>query len=142
MLAISLWQPWASLVRDGRKTYETRSWKPKIERGTLLAIHAARYWTNQLAEFQHEFEVQDCPRGAILCVVRYKAAYRTEEAYSHAPVAATEERFGDWTSGRWAWRLELVHKFSVPIPCKGHQSLWWTDPETSEEMARQLPANA
>ena len=28
MKAISLWQPWASLVAEGVKTIETRSWAP------------------------------------------------------------------------------------------------------------------
>jgi len=38
--AISLWQPWASLVIGGHKQFETRSWRTRY-RG-LLAIHAAR----------------------------------------------------------------------------------------------------
>lgn len=39
MKAITLWQPWASLVAIGAKTIETRSWATKY-RGPL-AIHAA-----------------------------------------------------------------------------------------------------
>lgn len=41
MKAISLWQPWASLVAVGVKTIETRSWPaPKALIGERLAIHA------------------------------------------------------------------------------------------------------
>jgi len=40
MKAISLWQPWASLVACGAKRFETRSW-PTRYRGPLL-IHAAK----------------------------------------------------------------------------------------------------
>ncbi|TRU31740.1 MAG: ASCH domain-containing protein [Microcystis aeruginosa Ma_QC_B_20070730_S2] len=40
MKAISLWQPWASLVANGLKLYETRGWPTKY-RG-VLAIHAAK----------------------------------------------------------------------------------------------------
>lgn len=40
MKAISLWQPWASLVVCGAKKIETRSWETKV-RGTV-AIHAAK----------------------------------------------------------------------------------------------------
>ncbi len=48
MKALTLWQPWASLVALGVKTIETRSWSTKY-RGPL-AIHAgakkpARIWT-------------------------------------------------------------------------------------------------
>lgn len=39
MKAITLWQPWASLIAVGAKKYETRSWATKY-RG-LLAIHAS-----------------------------------------------------------------------------------------------------
>lgn len=40
MKAITLWQPWASLLACGAKKYETRSW-PTNYRGTI-AIHAAK----------------------------------------------------------------------------------------------------
>jgi hypothetical protein len=39
MKAISLWQPWATLLTCGAKRYETRSWK-RTYRGPI-AIHAA-----------------------------------------------------------------------------------------------------
>ncbi len=39
MKAITLWQPWASLIAIGAKKIETRSWATKY-RGPL-AIHAA-----------------------------------------------------------------------------------------------------
>ena len=38
--AITIWQPWASLVAVGAKTMETRSWPTKY-RGPI-AIHAAQ----------------------------------------------------------------------------------------------------
>ena len=40
MKAISLWNPWAALIRCGAKTIETRSWSTQY-RGQL-AIHAAK----------------------------------------------------------------------------------------------------
>lgn len=40
MRALTLWQPWASLVASGAKTIETRSWSTRY-RGPL-AIHAAK----------------------------------------------------------------------------------------------------
>ena len=46
MKALSLWQPWASLLVAGRKRCETRSW-PIRHRGPLL-IHAAGYWSADL----------------------------------------------------------------------------------------------
>jgi hypothetical protein len=46
MKALSLWNPWAALVRLGQKRVETRSW-PTSYRGPL-AIHATRTWTKAL----------------------------------------------------------------------------------------------
>lgn len=43
MKAISLWQPWASLIACGVKPYETRHWAPPRELiGQRIAIHAAK----------------------------------------------------------------------------------------------------
>lgn len=42
MKTLSLWQPWASLVVEGVKTIETRSWPaPQSLIGQRIAIHAA-----------------------------------------------------------------------------------------------------
>jgi hypothetical protein len=43
MKAISLWQPWASLIACGAKPFETRHWAPPRELiGATIAIHAAK----------------------------------------------------------------------------------------------------
>ncbi len=41
MKAITIWQPWASLIACGNKKYETRSWATKY-RGPI-AIHAGKF---------------------------------------------------------------------------------------------------
>jgi hypothetical protein len=46
MRAISLWQPWATLIAIGAKSVETRSWATPF-RGELV-IHAAKTWTRDL----------------------------------------------------------------------------------------------
>lgn len=43
MKAISLHQPWASLIAEGHKTIETRTWAPPLPLvGQRIAIHAAK----------------------------------------------------------------------------------------------------
>lgn len=49
MKAITLTQPWASLVACGAKKIETRSWRTH-HRG-WIAIHAAKGWTGEDREF-------------------------------------------------------------------------------------------
>lgn len=70
MKAISLWQPWASLIACGAKPFETRHWAPPRELiGQTIAIHAAkkvdknaRPFAEDLMYGQHEdggFELAD-----------------------------------------------------------------------------------
>ena len=48
MRALTLWQPWASLIAEGVKTIETRSWPaPKDLVGERFAIHAAAKMTRE-----------------------------------------------------------------------------------------------
>lgn len=55
MKAISLWQPWASLIACGAKPFETRSWAPP--RGLIgqpIAIHAAKKIDKGATQFAEE----------------------------------------------------------------------------------------
>ena len=45
MKALTIWQPWASLIAGGAKQYETRSWATQY-RGPI-AIHAAARYTRK-----------------------------------------------------------------------------------------------
>ena len=140
MKALTLWQPWASLIALGEKTVETRCWDTKY-RGEL-AIHAAtrmpaRYLgaSRYLPAFGDECAdvlkvkrdavgpaINQLPRGAVLCVVRLMQVERTEFARSY--LCQRELIFGNYDDGRYAWILELVEKFETPIPAKGNRMLW------------------
>ncbi len=55
MKAISLWQPWASLIACSAKPYETRSWAPPSDYiGQRIAIHAAKKIDKGAAQFAQE----------------------------------------------------------------------------------------
>lgn len=55
MKAISLWQPWASLIACGAKPFETRHWAPPRELiGQPIAIHAAKKIDKGAAQFAQE----------------------------------------------------------------------------------------
>lgn len=73
MKALTLWQPWASLIAVGVKTIETRSWAaPKSLIGQRIAIHAAKRYP---APFQDDligdFRImEDIPLGAVVATVQ------------------------------------------------------------------------
>jgi hypothetical protein len=123
--ALSLWQPWASLVAAGLKQYETRSWATPY-RG-LLAIHAAKRppdgdVSDLLRPVQAGRVAQPLPLGAVVCVVDLVDVVPATEA--RKTISELEYSVRDYSPGRWAWKLELVHVFEIPVPARGAQGLW------------------
>lgn len=131
MKALTLWQPWASLVADGRKKIDTRSWAPPqtLVPENLFAIHAGGAIIKPEFARQFGYLPLRLPRGAVLCIVRFVEAFRFT-AENVARISVEERAYGDFTPGRWGWRMELVHNFDPPIPARGSRRLWnWTVPE-------------
>lgn len=121
---LTLHEPWATAITAGYKTYETRSWRTHY-RG-LLAIHAGQTvdrWMHAEADIRHPYFPVLSP-GKILCVVTLTSCGVIVNS------AMGDERFwGDWTLGRFGWRLDDVHALTEPIPAIGHQGLWSPDPD-------------
>lgn len=137
MKAITLWQPWATLIALGEKPYETRSW-PTSYRGKI-AIHASKKWDDEIIGYVMDWRVQqimqiyrlrsyaDMPLGAIVCIGDLTDCIPT------SLVPRNEQRFGDFTPGRFAWKIEHVKTLLNPIEIRGKQGLWdWTPPVNLE----------
>lgn len=137
MKAISLWQPWASLIAIGAKRIETRHWETRY-RGQL-AIHAAKKWNRDLSETCCEPEFQSAlkaggvwppslPFGAIVATVELYDCILIHHAAPGALdlrlLSGHEEAFGNYADGRFAWRLRSVRRLVTPIPYRGAQGLF------------------
>lgn len=134
MKAISLWQPWATLVALGEKEFETRSWCTNhIGR---LAICSTKRFDDEMKAYcdrepfrsvlaKHGLTVQDLPLGAIVAVVDVTAVFCTEDIASH--LSQQERAFGNYKTGRYAWKLHLVQRLLKPIPVRGAQGLFEID---------------
>jgi hypothetical protein len=130
MKAISLWQPWATLVALGVKQFETRHWTTN-HRGPL-AIHAAKRPAlrgelnmdilNELenAGFEH---LAQLPYGCIVCTVTLAAVYPTDQAVTLPFFDSREYSFGNYAPGRYAWRLDNVQLVDN-LPARGSQGFW------------------
>ena len=113
MKALSLRQPWASLIADGRKTIETRTWRTHY-RGPL-AIHASAR------------PYEDLPTGGIVAVAWLYGCRPMEESDEDAACIALYDRANAWL---------LANVKPVPlILCKGMLGLW-TPPD---DIVRMLP---
>lgn len=119
MKALSLTQPWASLIIDGRKKIETRSW-PVNYRGEF-AIHAARS-VDREACAHFGYDPDAIPRGAVIGIATLADCFRFT-AVNIRQFSAEELSYGDFTPGRYGFRLEKI-RICPPIPCRGSLGLW------------------
>lgn len=146
MNAISLWQPYAQLMVIREKGNETRSW-PTNFRGTV-AIHAAK--TDPEAVYKllpaeivmaiyealerHGFgplDTEALPRGAVIgtvdivgCLKVVHRTLRSATLEDGTIVEGKELVFGDYTQGRYIWRLANQVLFDKPVPARGRQGFW------------------
>ena len=129
MKALTLTQPWATLVVEGAKEWETRSWRTSF-RGPL-AIHAAKGFPRWAIEicFEEPFASTllglgyptpgDLPTAAIIGAVWMNGCIRTGQV----SVSEPEKSFGDFGIGRYMWQLGTPYKVD-PIPYKGALGLF------------------
>ncbi|MCG2665000.1 ASCH domain-containing protein [Brevundimonas sp.] len=130
--AISLWQPWASLGAAGVKRHETRHWATAY-RGPI-AIHAAKTLDlagapDQLCEAVNgPFWPKQLPRGVVVAVGTLVACDPAEKVADHLTQA--DRMAGNFTRGRFAWRIENIRRVLDPIPLIGRQGLFNWTPQT------------
>lgn len=143
--AITLFQPWATLMAGGRKCIETRSFTTS-HRG-LLAIHAAKALTNEMysaflepniRSAMHALGYDDFGRlnhGDIIGLVKIYDVHASDDMY----VPTQESYFGNFTPGRFGWLTKEPVSLLVPIPCRGYQRIWTVPPEIEARVRKQLP---
>lgn len=124
MKALTISQPFATLIRDGMKFVENRKWGTQY-RGPL-AIHAGKgrqYLTvEELAEY---------PTGAVIATAMLVACMplaSMRRVSRNCPIGKTGLTIGEvlgheHTEGPWCWVLQHVHPCE-PLPMGGRQGLW------------------
>lgn len=131
MYAISLLQPWATLVVIGAKTIETRSWSTR-HRGPIL-IHASQgkaggIFSEDLTFKKYIPDFKALPFGSVIGSVHIDTILRVEDFdISDAAMntlSMEEKAFGDYSSGRYGWVLTDPVAFKKPIPARGMPGLW------------------
>jgi len=141
MKALTVLQPWASLIVHGSKRVENRTWRqPK-----LAFVHAAqaslrqthRHFTRYRGPLaihaglsrEHMCDLDDmlardlppgheCPFGAILGTAWLVNAVRHDDQAVYD---------NEWAYGPWCWILGDVQPLPEPIPYKGARGLWTID---------------
>lgn len=148
MKAITIHQPYATLIAHGDKRFETRSWPTKY-RGPI-AIHAGKQFNKEAwiePPIYDEIRKhglllpEDFPTGAVIATAELVECYRIYDTIDNGIhivrcpndkydfskvefVGKPESNFGFFEEGRFAWELDNVRMLPEPIPAKGQQRLW------------------
>jgi len=123
--ALTIWQPWASLIGQAIKSVENRSWEAPWVLGKRIAIHAGNKFDESAAL---HLSVCAAPvpavvhlarkvKGAIVCTAV------VDRFIGRAEADNVESDIFVWFSGPVGWVLRDVQKFD-PVPCRGAQGLW------------------
>lgn len=148
MPALTLWQPWASLVTAGCKNFEFRKWPaPAVFHHRRIAIHAGtraivrdevRHLVLQLnsADWRQTGLNREAslvllepmlvslgvlPRGAVLCLATLGTPIKG--AVLSASLGLTNDSDRDEHTN-WGWPLTNVERLEPYVPARGAQGFW------------------
>ncbi len=128
MKVLSLTEPYATLIKEGKKKIETRCWKTSY-RGELY-IHASitkipKEWKNNnevmnlVSDTSFNFGHIICKCNLIDCI------YMTKEYVQNMKMNNYQEYIcGIYEEGRYAWILQDIEVLQNRIKAKGHLNIW------------------
>lgn len=148
MMALTIWQPWASLIAIGAKPFEFRHWPaPARLVGQRIVNHAGARPVRRAEIADLLIRLRDDPRSTGLIpelalpllervhlnpgILPLASALGT--AVLGQPRQANRIFTGDGDSDRvdhhiWAWPLTDYEPFEPPIAAKGAQGFWrWVE---------------
>ena len=140
MLALTLWQPWATCIAHHEKRVENRTWAPPASLvSKRFAIHAGKRFDREAHEMLAELDGvalpprAELPTGAIVATARVAGWVRSEWLVNRCEnpfdfYGVTEEQArsalrSTWWIGPIGWVLDHVIAIE-PVPCSGAQGLW------------------
>jgi len=141
MRALTIWQPWATLIVLKKKPIENRNWPvPPSVIGQRVAIHGGRTWDQEgalaLASSRQRHGLPDgfpidpgplYPLGAVVGTARV--------------TATVKEHPSPWFHGPLGHVMEEPLAFGSPVFCKGNRGYWLLSPDL-EAQVKALEAGA
>ena len=124
MKVLSIKEPFATLIKDGVKIYETRSWKTNY-RGEIY-IHASLSLSkSERLESAKKYLKSEIKPGCILCKCELVDCIpMTDEFIKYINKETSEYDYGLYSEGRYAWKLKVLEVLDEPIPAKGKLGIW------------------
>ena len=124
MKVLSIKEPFATLIKDGVKIYETRSWRTNY-RGEIY-IHASLSLSkSERVESANKYLKSEIKPGFILCKCELVDCIpMTDEFIKYINKETSEYDYGLYFEGRYAWKLKVLEVLDDPIPAKGKLGIW------------------
>lgn len=147
MKALTIWQPWASLIMIGAKPYEFRRWdyrnRERGVEGQRIVIHAGA----RAIRVEEVFDIRERLNGGDTSLIAEKARPLIERllaAHRCQGILPLTMGLGTAILGTprdvnrlfkapdsdridhhmWAWPLTDIRPFEEPVPMRGAQGFW------------------
>ncbi len=122
MKVLTIREPWASLIIEGYKEYEFRSWKTNY-RGKILIHAGLNIEKNNLVKFKdYDINIQ---KGKIIGEAMLTDCIKVTEDFQKELLKKDKIVYGQSDHAiDYAWKLENVIKYEEPISVKGKLGLW------------------
>jgi hypothetical protein len=133
MKAITISQPYASLIASGEKWVENRTWSTNY-RG-YIAIHAGKG-----SKYLSKDRLANYPTGCVIAIAKLTACVELDQIQGMDRTLRKNNlihgtRFNweqvcwhKYTEGPWCWILEDINKIT-PVIATGKQGIWIWDCE-------------
>ena len=124
MKVLSIKEPFATLIKDGIKIYETRSWKTNY-RGEIY-IHASKTLSkSDNVEKALKYLKSEINPGYILCRCELVDCIpMTKEFINHIYKDTNEADYGRYSEERYAWEIKVLEVLPKPIKANGKLGIW------------------
>ena len=123
MKALTIKQPWATLIMQGNKRFEFRSWQTKY-RGDLL-IHAGKGIDKEAMKRLAKYLPEELPYGKILGKVRLVDCIKMSPEFKELLLKENKDIYTKSSfQEKYGWQVTDVEVYEKPIEAKGHLSLW------------------
>ena len=126
MKVLTIKQPWATLIMQGDKRFEFRSWQTKY-RGDLL-IHAGKGIDKEAMERLAKYLPKELSYGKILGKVKLVDCIKMSQEFKELLLKENSDIYTKSSfKENYGWQVTDVEVFENPIDAKGHLSLWEYD---------------
>ncbi len=122
MKVLTIKQPWATLIINGYKRFEFRSWYTNY-RGELL-IHAGKSVDKEAMKGLEKYLDIDIPIGKIIGKVNITDYIKLDEDLKKKLLLENDDVYKNSEIGSFAFKIENVEKFKEGIEVKGMLGLW------------------